>query len=404
MDTHRQIFCNEIRTKSFLVLCFVSCFSALALFWYGSASQQLPLIAHNLRPITRTRATGTARTPASRYLMPAYIFPKSGPQHIYVRFTKILPLVAFQNRTLVAFPIRNHITQDNASKARDLSDTFDIELLKQFVPVVTPYEFFRQCSGSAVVVVRGKNTSGNLLREIYRDTGLLFQAIELDKENSKKKLTFERRPFFLWEYPCIIYRPPRTLYYNVTQWEETAKEANRYVKKAPYIRSMGEQGGRHICKGERYLAFHWRNRSGERCTMWGRKQFCNFTRLNLIQESPQLVKAFKDYMELQKISCVYMAFPPFAKRMYDILRPHIPQLYTKEDLIKTVPSIDAYKNDNFVVSLVEQEIIKRADIFIGCRKSAWTHFAKSERDSMNRSTIYLNSVEGMPKVVSAIND
>ncbi|XP_070556661.1 uncharacterized protein [Ptychodera flava] len=336
MATHSQIFRKGVLTKAFLVLSFISFLAAFALYQYGNVSQPLSMITYNLRPIARTRANGTKinRTIASRYLMPVFMFHVSGPQHNYIRFRDTLPLVALQNRTLVAYPIRNHKTQDNASEARNLSETFDIELLKQFVPVVTPYEFFRQCNGSAVVVdLRIPSKRSNLLKEIYRDTGLLFQEIKHNKENSAAKSTFARRLSSLWEYPCIIYQPRSTPYYNSTlQWKKTAKEAYRYLKKAPYLRSMGEEGARHICKGEKYLAFHWRNRSGERCTS-GRKQFCNFTRLNLVSESPQLVKAFQNFMKLKNISCIYLAFPPFAKRMYDILRPHIPQLYTKEDLI-----------------------------------------------------------------------
>ncbi|XP_070554987.1 uncharacterized protein [Ptychodera flava] len=406
MAKHSPIFSREDVTKLFIVLCFFSFFAVFALYQYGYVSKPLSLITYNLRPIARTRANGTNinRTAASRYFMPVLMFLKSGPQHNYIRFRDALPLVALQNRTLVAYPIRNHKTQDNASEARNLSVTFDIELLKQFVPVVTPYEFFRQCNGSAVVMnQRIRSKRGNLLKEIYRDTGLLFQEIKHNKENSAAKSTFARRLSSLWEYPCIIYQPRSTPYYNFTlQWKKTAKEAYRYLKKAPYLRSMGEEGARHICEGKKYLALHWRNRSGEWCTS-GRKQFCNFTRLNLVSESPQLVKAFQNFMKLKNISCVYLAFPPFAKKMYDILRPHIPQLYTKEDLIKTVPSIAAYKNDNFVISLVEQEIVKRADKFIGCSQSAWTQFAKFERADMNRRTMSLRAVKGMPKGVLAIN-
>ncbi|XP_070556693.1 uncharacterized protein [Ptychodera flava] len=397
MAAYSQIFRKEV----LLVLSFISLFAAFALYQYGYESQPLSSITYNLRPIARTRDNGTNLTTASRYLMPALMFPASGPQHNYKRFREVLPFVALQNRTLVAYPIRNHRTHNNAREARNLSKTFDIELLKQFVPVVTPYEFFRQCNGSAVVVDRHKQAKrGNLLKEIYRDTGLLFQDIKLDKKNSAKKLTFARQPSSLWEYPCIIYRPRSVQYDNLAQWKKTAKEGYRYLKKAPYLRSMGEEGARHICK--EYLALHWRNRSGEWC-MWGKPHLCNFTRLNLVSESPQLVKAFLNFMKLKNISCVYLAFPPFAKRMHDILRPHIPQLYTKEDLIKTVPSIAAYKNDNFVISLVEQEIVKRAVIFIGCSHSAWTKFAMLERADMNRRTISLRAIKGMPEGVLAIN-
>ncbi|XP_070554990.1 uncharacterized protein [Ptychodera flava] len=400
MATHSLTFRKEVLMKTFIVLSFVSFLTVFALYQYGYVSQPLSLITYSLRPIARTRAT---RTHTSGYLMPALIFLASGPQNNYMRFKHVLPLVALQNRTLVAYPIRNHKTQDNASEARNLSETFDIELLKKFVPVVTPYEFFRLCNGSAVVLDQGRGARGNLLKEIHRDTGLLFHAIKLNRANSKNASTFARRPSSLWKYPCIIYRPRSAPYHNVAQWKKTSKEAYHHLKKAPYLRSMGDEGERHICKGKEYLAFHWRNRSGEWCTTWGRKHLCNFTRLNLVSESPQLVKAFQNFMKLKNISCVYLAFPPFAKRMYDILRPHIPQLYTKEDLIKTVPSIAAYKNDNFVISLVEQEIVKRAVIFIGCSQSAWTKFAKFERADMNRSTIYLTAIKHMPKEVTAIN-
>ncbi|XP_070532237.1 uncharacterized protein [Ptychodera flava] len=402
MDARRCIFSRKILCKAFLLLSSASFVAAVVLSlslaeFYVHLRQ--PPIAFNR--YVRSTSRPTVTTPAGRYIMPSFSFRFSGPQNNYKRLKSLLPLVFLQNRSLVLYPIRNHKTQNNASEARNLSETFDIELLKQFVPVVTPHKFFRQCGGKAVVLDFDKGS--DILEEIHRDTGLHFQSIELDEGNSTKNLTLSQGLSSVSEYPCVIYRSLAILHYDNDEWKQTAKEASRYLKKAPYVRSMGEEGLRHICKGEQFLAFHWRNRTGEKCMAWGQTDGCTFNRLNLVLESPQLVKVLDNYLKLTRIPCVYLAFPPHAKKMYDILRPHISHLYTKDDLIKTTPSIAAYKDDNYVISLVEQEIVKRALVFIGCQNSAWTQFVKSERTDLNRTTMYLRVFNDIPREVIAIN-
>ncbi|XP_077867654.1 uncharacterized protein LOC144356980 [Saccoglossus kowalevskii] len=108
-------------------------------------------------------------------------------------------------------------------------------------------------------------------------------------------------------------------------------------------------------------------------------------------------------MNKAHLFCMYIAFPPFTKRILDIIGDNIPNYFTKQDIVNLVPHIAEYKDDNYVISLVEQELAIRAVEFIGCQGSAWTDQVVKARTQIRKKSVMINSLPGVPRDVIRIN-
>ncbi|XP_077867653.1 uncharacterized protein LOC144356978 [Saccoglossus kowalevskii] len=332
--------------------------------------------------------------------MPAFIRGSTGPQNNFKRLADALVAARYRNCSIATYPIPVHKTQDNGSTARSWSDTFDVKGMERTssVPIISPQLFHEHCNGKAafsICTARKQLNFKNITDKLQSDIGLSFVI-----DNDTNKGGFGCDTFL--NATCVI--TIDTVLPKASR--SLQKTVGIFFNRAAYIQDIATNITNTMCKGKPYIAFHWRNRTGERCDIWytnKNRSLCDFKLLTLQNSSKQLVKVIKNYMNKEKLLCMYIAFPPFTKRILDIIGDNIPNYFTKQDIINLVPDIAKYKDDNYVISLVEQEIAIRAAKFIGCRGSAWTNQVVKGRTQIRKKSVMINSLPGVPRDVIRIN-
>lgn len=299
---------------------------------------------------------------------------------------------AGRNCSLAMYPIPVHVTQNNGMTFRTWNDTFDIQILEEMVTLITPDQFHSSCSGIVAFRLCMSNFGLNyydVITHIKLDTGLNFAKDSLSLKDSFTCQDFSDRK-------CVIDLHPPGLTIPETVFS--------HLKKAQYIRKIVDDAINVVCNGKPYLTVHWRNRTGERCTLWRHeRRECTYDFLNLVNVEGSLLSAVRSFMHQESLQCLYVAFPSYSKKIMEILGRGIPSLYSKDDIISSVPSIATYKDDNYVISLVEQDIAIRGAAFLGCLGSAWSDMTSKSRVAEGKMTTWLKLLPGIPEDVHLVN-
>ncbi|XP_077865354.1 uncharacterized protein LOC144351952 [Saccoglossus kowalevskii] len=112
----------------------------------------------------------------------------------------------------------------------------------------------------------------------------------------------------------------------------------------------------------------------------------------LSELSVDIAAAIKNNLKEKHINNLYIATPEYKHEMVTILKKTLPQVKTENYI--NLPA--KYKGDNYVWSLVEQEIAQRANYFIGSSTSRWSFFVTFFRSSHNKSSIRLCNLPSFP--------
>ncbi|XP_077863110.1 uncharacterized protein LOC144345892 [Saccoglossus kowalevskii] len=99
------------------------------------------------------------------------------------------------------------------------------------------------------------------------------------------------------------------------------------------------------------------------------------------------------------ITKLYIAAPEYENAIISVMKKRFRSTKDASDVI--LP--ERYKSDNYVYSLVDQEICQRSDFFIQSGWSMWSAFVAFFRVSSNKTTIVLRDLSGYPEAVRKLH-
>ncbi|XP_070548605.1 uncharacterized protein [Ptychodera flava] len=355
-----------------------------------------------------------------RYLAPLHTYFDGGPNWAFSTFRMELRLALLQNRTIVATPFRVHdrLQMDILHSMRTLEDTFDVDKIREIVPVVSIEEFYQDCKEEIEPEMKWKPFKLIQNKTITNRERFLKmqQAVgEIRKNYPFKSRVNEDSPsdanrIFLentWNTRCLAFYFDEDIRWLKT-WKDDQlfAQVNKHLAWAPYIRHMVDEVYGTICDGKEFPVIHWRNRTGEGCllgTPW-QKKVCkaeDSMNLKIMSELVTLmVDSLVEYMHSSNYQCVYIAYPPYEQEFVNKLKDKSLGIFSLRDIMSS--EISRYKDDNYVLSIIEQEIAVRAKLFIGWRESSWTRIVYNIRYPLNRPNLPLPRVPNMPKVLQVI--
>ncbi|XP_002740310.2 uncharacterized protein LOC100370134 [Saccoglossus kowalevskii] len=372
---------------------------------------------HN--PITPSQPLGNSsmvpnESPQRRYLLPLF-FTEGGPNWLYNSFRISVRLALYQQRSIVLLPFHKHfVTQkDTSSRIRNFNDTFDLEKLRQLLPLATTDEFQREC---------GDNLTADdvILSRLFRKPRSNIQYL---KEGYAKHVDLFRSMFGLvlpnaedvWDSTynvsaristspnsrCLIVSSPWELrHMELPNGEELYRRVDKHFVRAPYIVSAANLLSRQICDGGKFAVLHWRNRTGETGCRPGDNsdEHCRsvLARLgSMYKYAGVIVQSLTESMKSRGLECLYVAYPLYDQAILPLLGKST-RLYTRDDIIPPSSDIAEYKEDNYVWSLIEQEFARKAKLFFACAKSNWSQLVKHGR---LEETINVKDLPGLPSNV-----
>ncbi|XP_077987105.1 uncharacterized protein LOC144441409 [Glandiceps talaboti] len=177
---------------------------------------------------------------------------------------------------------------------------------------------------------------------------------------------------------------------------------DKSLVRAPYIRHMADDGMKKVCRGN-FAVMHWRNKTGE-CTT--RNAVCNDFSQSLeilLSAATAIVNDITKLLSVHNLTCLYMAKPMYQQEMETLIKKTKLDVYSLSDLLEISPEIKKYEEDNYILSLVEQEIAERAKLFISSRSSNWSYYVEYTRNLRKKKTVGLQEFPSVPKELLALH-
>nr|XP_006813564.1 PREDICTED: uncharacterized protein LOC102810410 [Saccoglossus kowalevskii] len=98
-------------------------------------------------------------------------------------------------------------------------------------------------------------------------------------------------------------------------------------------------------------------------------------------------------MTKRNMSSMYVALPNYAMEYKNLFQERLNNVLTRKDLV-TMPTISAMEDDNYMMSLVEQELCTRAELFVGWVYSYWSQMVIFQRNLSSRESINIKQLPG----------
>ncbi|XP_070566551.1 uncharacterized protein [Ptychodera flava] len=367
---------------------------------------------------------GLAKT--RRYLLPLLKYGPPGPNSLYNSLRFAVNVALHQNRSLVAVPIRRHMKDRPMKNHREyipFDETFDVAELSKLVPIVSLESYRNDCgrrvSLDSLVHLDGiklKWTLTNLARngvdpdakEHYLSVTLPLYLKVLDInlplfENFDIEIPkmFER--FYSSEaIRCLVMflRDAQGVYNVVDYHAETYPKIDEHMTRAPYIHKMADDAKSFICSGRPYGALHWRNMTGEPCKR--DPAVCERPQRLLREHLATIARKTEAFLKSNNVSCLYISCPLLGCDAVHAFEKVIPEVITRVNISNSVDAVSKFRDDNYVIALVEQEIAIRAAVFIKNRWSNWSMFVEYARNVKGKPTISLSDIPGIPEELNHV--
>ncbi|XP_006815302.2 uncharacterized protein LOC102806520 [Saccoglossus kowalevskii] len=349
-----------------------------------------------------------------------YIFPYiqcGGPNWFYENFLVTARFAVHHKRTLVLPTFMTHKLDTESFEEKSFNETFDYQILRKMLPLATQEDFVKDC-GSVVnetellidPFLKGFFYSyyrGNYNKRRSRDIQnarmpIILPPFTVVPKTAELALTHNRQAICA---RCLVMFHPWDLK-SLNAPDDSDRNIDSHLLRAPYIRDMAEEIVDNLCDGQQYVLLHWRNRSSEIClndSAYSKQSLCTpekqayyqlFTNKRIMST---VAMAISDFISSHNIKCLYVAHPRFEQEIIKSLKDIVPHLYTVNDVMALSSDLHKYKDDNYVISLVEQEIAEKAEIFIRWSKSFWSDMVQNKRDLNNKTTVVYNELPGIPR-------
>ncbi|XP_070572434.1 uncharacterized protein [Ptychodera flava] len=351
---------------------------------------------------------------STRLLFPVH-FWEGGPNWNYLSFRMLVAYAITHNRSIVMIPFHNHFVKGFTKGYRPFEETFDINRLRKIVPVVTP-EFYKEVCGASIdflvqfPISKMRKAMRKENRKRYERTRGDFKKLwDIHLPDTKRKrrnfTETERQMMKADEIRCLGIYGPRQIPNFLTEKEKAVfKHIDRYFRLSENIRSMGATVKSLLCGGKPYIAIHWRNRTGEMVEYHSidckTEEQCLHNLAMLSNASQVIAEAVGQFMKNLGIDCVYVAIPPRRQEFVERLRNIVRHVYTAHFITsRDNAELRRLEDDNYVLSLVEQEVCQGAEVFLRCGVSNWSEFVQIGRESLGKEVAYLRDIPNIPEEI-----
>ncbi|XP_070555269.1 uncharacterized protein [Ptychodera flava] len=365
--------------------------------------------------IREKRRSRFHRREEKKYLFPIFL-GNQGPNNQLQSFKMSAVISAYRNRALVLTPFFNHFTVDTED-LRLSNETVDIDAVRKLLPVATIEEFSEACGGRVDVLFHGVNMTNNMAWEDYystltyvNDMLRIFTKVtgislpDMQKEPGRlvhlpDDIPDGYTPFrkvasmpglFQSKRKCVGLAYPYGLLGRFYYYDYVSVFA-KTVLRPKYIRDLAEQIIQETLKNFRYLGIHWRYNDEWRknwCLMKCERCRKACSGLNATG-SDVLVNVIDKLMTRNSLRGVYIAtpLPPEDPFLLD-LRRQLPTILTSTDILMSgIKDVGVLKNDNYKISMLEQELCKRSTFFLGSSLSSWTDIVLEDRERKDTALI-----------------
>ncbi|XP_077870435.1 uncharacterized protein LOC144364032 [Saccoglossus kowalevskii] len=347
-----------------------------------------------------------------RYLLPVLRYGGGGTNSQFKHFENAAILSLVTNRTIALTPFflnGGHVRGFTRETLRDFNKTFNVAKLAQLMPVSEIKDFQNDCENRRINVITwdGDEDAYKLTRrELFRK----LLAIRLPRHAAVHVLDGERNSDelsrILGDEPCVaLYRPHD---FNLTEheYEKQRQIVHSHLVRTDFVKNVTDVIIQKMCDGKPYLAFHWRNKTTEYpCIFQMRKGLkpnesvsfsCEAKKSEVLLMADKVAENIADIMQKKKIECVYVATLTWSQTIVEHLAKRIPRnkIYISDN-ITAGDDLSVLRDDLYTMSLVEQEICFRAEIFIASCASHWSQFVMADRDGVGKTTDCTSELPGM---------
>ncbi|XP_070547062.1 uncharacterized protein [Ptychodera flava] len=343
-----------------------------------------------------------------RYVLPIKTRMGGGSNSQFEKFKKAVVFSLLTNSTLVMPPFflhGGHVLGFTSDHIRPFNETFDVDFLAELLPVATVEHFKDICTKHNTIVTGWNVTSIN-----YNHTSRFLYGniigIELPSDDALINFDFgcslDDILLTLRNKRCVALSMDSVLGINIPneKREQMLTTVSEHLSRSPKIKHAVDHISGTICPEERYLAFHWRNKSTEGPCFFGREHRDDecATAKKVVRELADLAAdAVSDLMKREHIKCIYVACPLWSLEIVDVLSERLPRknIYISEDLYIS-PNYKPLLDDYYTLSLVEQEIAYRAAIFVAAGYSNWSDFVSEGRKAIGRTNYNIRELAKIP--------
>ncbi|XP_070546658.1 uncharacterized protein [Ptychodera flava] len=364
-------------------------------------------------PIPEASSASDEGTASSRrFLLAVQTYMRCGSNTQYQNFKNAIMLSLMTNRTLVMTPfflqggqIGGYTDGFTIDHMRSFTDTFDVDILRELLPLATVQEFKLNCNDTNTKVIvwnrnlKNYNMSRSLLYQDMIDIDLPEEDDVIDVESDGPLDEFMSK---IEDEKCLAYTMNKQFLDIVksSEREDMKRAVNKHLARPSIVRRVADSLSGDICDGGRYITFHFRNKSTEMPCIFGMELYdghCDI-KVKRTREMSELARdAIIDLMKRANIGCIYVACPLWSMEIRDIFSERIARQKVITYLDLQVPTeYKTFLEDFYMLSLVEQGIAFRADIFVGAGFSKWSDFVVEERSAFSRISYSIRDLVRIP--------
>ncbi|XP_041465017.1 uncharacterized protein LOC121415753 [Lytechinus variegatus] len=341
-----------------------------------------------------------------KYILPVLLGNQGTNNQIQA--VKLVSIIAQRrNLTLVLAPFFDHGPTLEKQLPHTFEETLDPDVLSEFVPVATMEEFESQCNQKADVVFLGTNMVinqsqsqtdqvnqhvGDTIEIYYNWTRIKIPSTFLHTNHSDGVIQIAADlPYyvavddFLDRYPdslttthkCNAFLYPYGYLGRLVYWEHISRYTKYFVR-GKEVRAIAQNFIKTALQNNSYVCIHWRFNE-EWKNGWCKKDYaadlCNS--LDALTPS-KLAMAVSKFMAENGLKGAYFASElDNANYLIQGLRTGVVNCFMTGDLIDGSPKLS--RHNNYLTSLVEQEICKESAFFLSSRLSSWSDMVKQDR-------------------------
>ncbi|XP_077869267.1 uncharacterized protein LOC144360346 [Saccoglossus kowalevskii] len=341
-----------------------------------------------------------------RFLL--YIIPSrkgAGNSVQYEGFKTTMKIADYFGRTLVLTPFLDHggmVRTFSKDNVRQFHETFDVAKLAQKLSVASMETFKASCNQN-ITVITAAIAFNKLQRDIaiYNETRIFYRNVmNISLPIFNNKFVNFSEDILQSDVMCVGILQLRS--FNVRDMSRRFnrvsfnKELNSYLVKAPYIMNAANQLQDTICPGNSYFAFHWRNKTGERCFFGDEECPEDFSEsFSVLKFGQRIGTVVGELMDKHNLTCIYVAHPSWSKEIVNYLSLRIPrkQIFSFANITATdFVEKEEIVTDFYKISLLEKEICARGKYFLGVAESTWSRDVVEERNQYKLLSTYLELV------------
>ncbi|XP_070547053.1 uncharacterized protein [Ptychodera flava] len=352
-----------------------------------------------------------AKNSRTRYILPIKSKMGGGTNCQYEKFKNAVVLSLLTNRTLVMLPFflhGGHVRGFSIEHLRTFDASFDVDIFARLLPLATLEEYKKSCTHANTKVI-----GWDIPTVDYENTRLVRykRVVDIQLPNADAIVNLEQGCTLddvietLRDEECVAYATDTLLRMQLPagQRQDMDKAVAKHLIRTPKIRHAVDAMSAELCKGERYLAYHWRNKTAEQPCYFGHgtgESHCETIKKEVRKMADLAVDGVLDLMEKENIECLYIACPLWSLEIVDIFSERLPrnQIYISQDL-KVPPKYQTFFEDYYTLSLVEQEIAHRAAVFVASGYSNWSDFVSEGRIAIGRPTFSIREIARIPDSV-----